>query len=112
MEKAFDEKFYMSMLKTADSVGMSIIPLHKACKLMAILLVYGGGDESITNSPKLACDVKFLQEKYHIHGAGIPPVEFVECLKGYVKELESAKECPQWVKDFMKENYNFILKGV
>lgn len=116
----FDETFYKAMLRTGDAVGMSIIPLHKAARLMAIIYVWGGGDEQFTSSPKLKADVEYIQEKYQLYGTGTPPVDFVLALQKDVKDLEDyitthkheAGQCPEWAKQFMKENYNFIMKGV
>lgn len=120
MENGFDEKFYMATLRTADAVGMSIIPLWKAARLMAIIYVWGGGDEGFTHCPKLKCDIDYLQEKYQLYGTGIPPAEFAIALQKEVRDLEEYArnhtneqgQCPQYAKDFMKDNYGFTMKGV
>lgn len=116
----FDETFYKSMLMTVDACGMSIIPLWKAARLMAIIYVWGGGDEQFTSSPKLKIDIEYIQNKYQLHGGGTPPEDFAIALKGEVQKLEEyiathknhEGQCPSWAKDFMKDNYGFIMHGV
>lgn len=105
----FDEKFYMGMLNDALAVGLPIISTDTAARLMAITYVYGGGNETLILSPKFQCDCKYIQKKFGIQGGEIPDADFASVLKGYVKELENSKECPQWVHDLMKRRYNIKL---
>lgn len=116
----FDETLYKAILRTGDACGISIMPLRKAARLMAIIYVWGGGDEQFTGSPKLKADVEYIQEKYQLYGGGVPPVDFVLALQADVLALEDYIEkhrgensqCPEWAKEFMKEYYNFVMKGV
>lgn len=105
----FDEKFYMGMLDDALTVGLPIISTDTAARIMAITYIYGGGNEMLVLSPKFQCDCKYIQKRFGIQGGEIPGAEFASVLKGYVKELEGSKECPQWVHDLMKKRYNIKL---
>lgn len=118
----FDEDFYMATLRTADTAGLAMTPKFRAAQLMAIVYVWGWGDEIFTSCPKLLCDIKYIQQKYHIEG-GEPTddPEFIQYLKDYTKELEDyikQKEhtndgkIPEWATKLMNERYGFIMKDV
>ena len=104
-----DEKFYMGILNDALTVGLPIISTDTAARLMAIIYVYGGGNETLVLSPKFQCDCKYIQKKFGIQGGEVPDAKIATFLQTYVKELENSKECPQWVNDLMNERYNIKL---
>ena len=104
-----DEKFYMGMLNDALAVGLPIISIDTAARIMAITYIYGGGNETLVLSPKFQCDRKYIQKRFGIQGGEIPDADFASTLRSYVNELENSKVCPQWVRDIMKIRYNIEL---
>lgn len=111
--EAFDEEFYLATLRTARSVGMSIIPKWKCAMLMAIVYVFGN-NEGFTMSPKFKCDRIYIQETYHINGGETPAdSEFLGMLKEFIESFEAVKDSsdPLFVDaaKLIQDRYNFKL---
>lgn len=112
MKETFDKEFYLATLRTARSVGMSVIPEWKCAMLMAIVYVFGN-NEGFTLSAKFDCDRIYIQETYHIDGGEIPNENFALLLKEYVEKCEAVKnEDDPFFKEcakLIKERYDFKL---
>lgn len=100
------------------------INIDTCARLMAILLVHGGGNELFVYNKSFLIDVEYIQKRFKLEGAGTPPYEFVELLKKYNQELENYmkenKDCesegaifhdakPQWAKDLIFYRYRIKL---
>lgn len=111
-ELKFDYKLYLATLRTADSVGMSVVSEDDLARAMAILQV-GGNNELMTHSYKFLAEMKFAQEKYHIQGGEKPNKDFCSLINGYIKELEDYenlhKDYPKWAFDLMQKRYGVKL---
>lgn len=113
MDKSeFDYQFYLSMLRTSDAVGMSVVKKDDLARGMAILYV-AGNNELMTHSYKFMADMQFAQEKYHIVGGERPDTKFITLVKRYIREMEIYNEnldgYPDWAERFMKEHYGIKL---
>lgn len=96
--------------EACKEAGLVSIGKDTAAKLLSIVYVLGGEREAFTHNEKLKDDIDYIQEVYGFQGGEVPNQEVVELLKSYTKELESnEKDCPQWAKKLMKENYNINI---
>ena len=105
------ENFREAMYDTCLSAGLEIVPIDVAARVMAFIGLQGG-DESVTYSPRMMCEIKHIQKKYHINGGEIPDKDFVLLLQGYTKELTEYTashngEWPEWLNKMIEERYNF-----
>ena len=112
-QTTFDSEFYLATLRTAQQVGMSVIPKWRCAQILAILQVFGN-NEGFTLSTKFNCDRQFIQETYHIQGGETPDdLEFIQYLKDYIAKYETvkSKDDPVFIeaKKLIKERYNFDL---
>jgi len=111
-EMKFDHDLYLATLRTADSVGMSVVSEDDLARSLAILHV-AGNNEMMTHSYKFMAEVKFAQEKYHIRGGEKPDKDFCRLIKEYMKELEDHEYLhntyPKWAYDFMQKRYGVKL---
>lgn len=111
-ELKFDYDLYLATLRTADSVGMSVVSEDELARSLAILHV-AGNNEKMTHSYKFRAEVTFAQEKYHLRGGERPVKEFCSLIKEYVKELEDYESLhntyPKWAYDLMRKRYGVNL---
>lgn len=109
----FDYNFYLTTLRTADAVGMTVVKKYDLARVLAIIL-NEGGNEQFTYSYKLMVESQFAQEKYHIRGGETPDPRFVLLLQRYVREIEIYQEqhkggYPDWAVTLMKDRYGIKL---
>ena len=109
----FDYNFYLTTLRTADAVGMTVVKKDDLARAMAIIL-NEGGNEQFVYSYKLKVEMDFAQEKYHIRGGETPDPRFVLPLQRYVREIEIYQEqhkggYPGWAVTLMKDRYGIKL---
>lgn len=71
------------------SVGLCSISFDTCCKLMAVVLVYGGSSEMFTHITRLKSDIETARRRLNIHGTSILPPETVKTIKQYVNELQN-----------------------
>ena len=105
----FDYDFYLTTLRTADAVGMTVVNKDTLARLLAIILNEGGNEEFVY-SYKLMVESQFAQEKYHIRGGDTPDPRFVLLLQRYIREIEIYQEqhkggYPDWAVSLMKDRY-------
>ena len=82
----FDYDFYLTTLRTADAVGMTVVNKDTLARVLAIILNEGGNEEFVY-SYKLRVEAQFAQEKYHIIGGDTPDPRFVLLLQRYIREI-------------------------
>lgn len=87
----FDYDFYLTTLRTADVVGMTVVNKDTLARVLAIIL-NEGGNEQFVYSYKLRVEAQFAQEKYHIIGGETPDPRFTLLLQRYVREIEVYQE--------------------
>ena len=92
-------------------MGMAIVPMDTGARIMAWVGLQGG-DERVCLSPRLKCELKHLQELYHIQGGEVPDKDFVSLIQEYTKELKDYTdthdgEWPEWLNNLIQERYNF-----
>ena len=108
----FDYDFYLTTLRTADAVGMTVVNKDTLARVLAIIL-NDGGNEEFVYSYKLRVEAQFAQEKYHIIGGDTPDHRFVFLLQRYIREIEIYQETldgyPDWAVSLMKERYGIKL---
>ena len=106
-----NEKFRTAMYDACLQMGLAIVPEDIAAKILAVVYLQGG-DERVTASPRLFCEIRHIQKKYHIEGGETPDRDFVTLLQGEIKRLETYTdthdgEWPKDINDMMQERYNF-----
>lgn len=117
---------YSQWVDACMQVGIPVITPDTAARLMAVVYEYGN-NEYLTLSQKFLADVKYIQQRFHIHGCGIVDAEFRELLKGYVKELQDYQQehekdeadkahsyraiAPDWAPQLLKDRYNIKFIG-
>ncbi len=109
----FDYNFYLTTLRTADAVGMTVVKKDDLARVMAIIL-NEGGNKQFVYSYKLKVEMDFAPEKYHIRGGDTPDPRFVLLLQRYVREIEIYQEqhkggYPDWAVTLMKDRYGIKL---
>lgn len=108
--------------RTCLAAGIPALRFDTCARIMAVLYVHGN-NEAFTFNGKFLADMEYIQNRFHLHGAGTPDSDFTETLQGYIRELEeydkdnanksseavfsSAK--PQWAVDLFKEMYNIKI---
>lgn len=77
------------------------------CKLLAWLLVLGGGDESVVYNTVLNCRILKAQKRLNIGGGCMPNMKLLPLLSKRTKELETGTD--DWC-DEMCKNYKINLR--
>ena len=94
---------------TAISAGIQMISTDKCCRLLAWLLIYGGGCAQVTTNWKLHNDIMYAQKRFNIYGGEIPGSEFIPIFQDYVNLVTNRENPPEWVILLEKE-YKFKIK--
>lgn len=109
-----DSDFYLKILMTSLTAGLPIINTDTAARICAVIMVHGNNEQFIY-SPKLRAELKYIQIRFHLHGCGVPPPDFVRLLQQYVKELETFEKknpklryCP-WARQLFVDRYGIVL---
>lgn len=85
-------------------------------KLLAIVY-FEDSNEELTHHYKIAGDLEFAQEIFHIHGGERPYPWFVEKLRTRIDEIRAYKAThqeegyPDWAKQLVKSRYDIELRG-
>lgn len=98
---------YGKLMATSELAGLKIISDDWCCKLLAWLLVYGGGNESVVQNNKLFVDIITAQTRLKIKGGEMPEAELVLVMKNYIVEinLKGAK----WIEE-IETKYKVVSK--
>lgn len=97
------ENFRKAMYSACRQMGMAIVPMDVGARVMAWVGLQGG-DERVSMSPRLKCELEHLQE--------VPNSDFVELIQQYTKELKDYTdnhdgEFPEWLNKLIEERYGF-----
>ena len=98
---------YGKLMATSELAGLKIISDDWCCKLLAWLLIYGGGNESVVQNNKLFVDIITAQTRLNIKGGEMPDSELVLVMKKYVDEI--IKKHSEWVVEIEKK-YNVVSR--
>ncbi len=103
--------FRRRMYADCRRMGLEIVPKDTGARVMAWVGLQGG-DERVSMSPRLRCELEHLQELYHIKGGQQPDGDFVALIQKYMKELvdytatHNGKWSP-WLYTLIEERYGF-----
>lgn len=114
---------YEEYVKNLETFGIKPLSDDICCRILAILYVFGGGDEAFTHNKKLLTDVQYAQRRLNLDGSERPNAPLCEKMKEYVKELEKAvknatysadaafsKTYDTWAVSFMYDRYKIELR--
>lgn len=105
------ENFRKALYAACRQMGMAIVPMDIGARIMAWVGLQGG-DERVSLSPRLKCELEHLQELYHIKGGETPDKDFVLLIQEYTNELKDYTdkhngEWPTWLETIIQERYGF-----
>ena len=105
------EEFRKAMYAACRQFEMEIVPMDIGARVMAWVGLQGG-DERVSLSPRLKCELEHLQELYHIKGGEVPDKDFVLLIQEYTNELKDYTdkhngEWPTWLDTLIQERYGF-----
>lgn len=105
------EDFRKAMYSACRQMDMEIVPMDIGARVMAWVGLQGG-DERVSLSPRLRCELEHLQELYHIKGGETPDKDFVLLIQEYTKQLTDYTnahngEFPEWLNTLIQERYGF-----
>lgn len=107
---------YSDWLQAFSEVGISAISDDTCAKLLAILYVFGGGQEFFCFNQKCVADVQYATKKFNIGGSKTPTKDGVVLIKKYVadlldgKDYLSATKPKQWAIDLIQDRYEEVLQ--
>ena len=106
-----DEKLRAAMYDACRQMGLQIVPMDVAARVMAFIGLQGG-DERVCYSPRLTCEIQHIQKLYHIDGGEVPDVDFCLLMQEYTRELQDYTdkhngEWPEWLNTLIQERYGF-----
>ena len=114
MNATQSEQDIKALYNTASSAGLWIVPRDKCCKLLAVMLVFGGGNEAFVMNPTLREACFFAQRMFHIQGGEVPDAEATIEIQRLVAECGGERNVgghqPDWAVAIAKE-YKFKLNG-
>ena len=105
------EDFRKAMYAACRQMDLEIVPMDIGARVMAWIGLQGG-DERVSLSPRLKCEIEHLQELYHIKGGEVPDKDFVLLIQEYTKELKEYTdthdgEFPMWLNNLIEQRYGF-----
>ena len=105
------EDFRKAMYAACRQMDMAIVPMDVGARIMAWVGLQGG-DERVSLSPRLKCELEHLQELYLIKGCEVPDKDFMLLIQEYTKELNGYinahdGEFPEWLNTLIQERYGF-----
>ena len=109
------EEFRKAMYQTCLNANIPILSRDTAAKILAVVYLQGG-DERITLSPKIKCDLEYIQDRFDIHGGETMDAELHRRTKAYIRDCEAyfksqgekqSWEWPKWANDLFQERYGF-----
>lgn len=101
--------------------GIPALSEDTCARILAVLSLHD--NEQFAFSGKFAADMEYIQNRFHIHGAGIPDAKFVKRLMLYINELEEYARThvnpegerglfpakPQWAVDMFEKMYGIKI---
>jgi hypothetical protein len=96
------ENLLEQLHRTAENAGFRIISDDHCCRLLAWLLVYGGGREEVVFNDVLRTNIFEAQRRLNIFGGEIPQTELMVNMQEYVKSIEDVDNPPEWALELEK----------
>lgn len=109
------------MLQTGLSAGIPMISEDTCARILAVIHIHGE-NEAFTFCPKLHADLEYISKRFHVHGAGTPPLHFAHLVRDYSQELTEyershvyhgeavfGKAYSPWAVSLFKERYGIKL---
>jgi hypothetical protein len=75
------------------------------CRILAWLLVYGGGREDVTINKRLNYDIRAAQKRLNLFGGEIPNSDLLPMYQQYARSVEDYDRPPEWVFE-LERKYN------
>jgi hypothetical protein len=72
------------------SAGIAAISTHTCAQIMAVLYVHGN-NEYMTHHTTFLADVRYIQKRFHLHGAGTPNADSVNLFSNTLMNLRDTK---------------------
>lgn len=106
------EDFRKAIYAACRQLDLAIVPKDTGARIMAWVGLQGG-DERVTLSPRLQCELEHLQELYNIKGGEVPDKDFVILIQKYTNELidytdNHDGDFPEWLNRLVQERYGFM----
>lgn len=98
---------YHDWIEAFENIGLKPMSDDTCCRLLAILQVYGDGNEIFTHHIKFLEDVKYAQRRCNLFGGEVPNLELIDDLKYYIVQLENGNN--EWVDKFLLDKYNIKI---
>ncbi len=99
---------YRKTIATFEAASLPFISTDTSARILAVTCVLGNNEFMVMNQ-KYKADVEYLQRRFGIDGGETPKPEIIAPLRAYVRELEQAKELPEWAEKLFKERYNMKI---
>lgn len=96
------ENILEQLHRTAKSAGFHIISDDHCCRLLAWLLVYGGGNEQVVLDKILQTNIFEAQRRLNIYGGEIPDAGLMEHMREYTRSITDQDNPPEWVPELEK----------
>lgn len=82
-----------------QSVGVSMMSMNFAAKLLAYVYVRGGGNEVVVYNEGMNTGIAIAQEKFHIKGGEIPQANSIPVIRAFIHELERKSDATPWLSE-------------
>jgi hypothetical protein len=104
-----NRRLYSDFTEGLEKLGVwSPMDDEAACRLMAWLLVFGGGCEAVTQNPVMLAHIHSAQRKLNIFGGNVPDARLSAIMREYYLQIKDFQypnpqiAMPQWALDIFK----------
>jgi hypothetical protein len=104
----FAYRHAMDLQEAFMSIGTSMIKPDFACKLLAYVLVMGGGNEAAVMNPLMNAGIGMAAQLLNIKGGCVPNAELLPELQKRIRELEDNMENTEWLPE-IGDRYNLKI---
>ncbi len=99
---------YRKTIATFEAASLPFLSTDTSARILAVTCVLGNNEFMVMNQ-KYQADIDYICRKFHIGGGESPSIAIVAPLRQYIKELEQAKELPEWAERLFKERYDMKI---
>lgn len=85
-----------------NQVGASMMTQAFAGKLLAYVLVRGGGNEAVVCNEGMNAGIAIAAQKFNIKGGEIPKAISIPIIRAFKNELERLGDDTPWLKEIYK----------
>ena len=86
------------LFSAAQSCGLPVLSKDGAARLLAWLLIYGGGKEAVVKRADVHAYILEAQRLSNIYGGATPDREMTRAIRMYVGSVADPDNPPVWVK--------------